>query len=171
MGTTHIWVFVWGWLWSGNKIFGWGKAASFFFHCSNSLLSGLLNTMLLHLAFDEVPCWLRWYRICLQRMSPGFSPWVGKIPWRREWLPTPVFLAGEFHGQRSLAGYSSWGHKESVCSWANSTFILTSTLNKLGWGKGGLMDSTTIAGGKLLLSPWMKKEKRKSECAKEKVRS
>jgi len=32
--------------------------------------------------------------------------WVGKIPWRREWLPIPVFLPGEFHGQRSLAGYS-----------------------------------------------------------------
>ena len=38
---------------------------------------------------------------------------VGKIPWRRERLPTPVFLPGEFHGQRSLAGYSPWGHKES----------------------------------------------------------
>ena len=36
-----------------------------------------------------------------------------KIPWRREWLPTSVFLPGEFHGQRSLAGYSPWGHKES----------------------------------------------------------
>ena len=39
--------------------------------------------------------------------------WVGKIPWRREWLPTPVFLPREFHGQKSLAGYSPWGHKES----------------------------------------------------------
>ena len=39
--------------------------------------------------------------------------WVGKIPWRREWQPTAVFLSGEFHGQRSLAGYNSWGHKES----------------------------------------------------------
>ena len=39
--------------------------------------------------------------------------WVRKIPWRRKWLPTPVFLPGEFHGQRSLAGYSPWGHKES----------------------------------------------------------
>ena len=38
---------------------------------------------------------------------------VRKIPWRREWLPTPVFLPREFHGQRSLTGYSSWGHKES----------------------------------------------------------
>ena len=36
-----------------------------------------------------------------------------KIPWRREWQPTPVFLPGEFHGQRSLAGYSPWGCKES----------------------------------------------------------
>ena len=42
-----------------------------------------------------------------------FDPWVGKIPWRRECLPTPVFLPGEFHGQRSLAGYSLRGGKES----------------------------------------------------------
>ena len=40
------------------------------------------------------------------------DPWVGKIPWRREWLPTPVFLSGEFHGQKSLAGYSPWSSKE-----------------------------------------------------------
>ena len=39
----------------------------------------------------------------------GFDPWVGKIPWRREWPPTPLFLPGESHGQRSLAGYSPWG--------------------------------------------------------------
>ena len=39
--------------------------------------------------------------------------WVGKIPWRREQLPTPVFLPGEFHGQRSLEGHSPWGRKES----------------------------------------------------------
>jgi len=41
----------------------------------------------------------------------GFNPWVRKIPWRTAWQPTPVFLPGEFHGQRSLAGYSSQGHK------------------------------------------------------------
>ena len=39
--------------------------------------------------------------------------WVGKSRWRRKWQPTPVFLPGEPHGQRSLAGYSPWGHKES----------------------------------------------------------
>ena len=38
---------------------------------------------------------------------------LGKIPWKREWQPTPVFLPREFHGQRSLAGYSQWGPKES----------------------------------------------------------
>ena len=43
----------------------------------------------------------------------GFSPWVGKIPWRRKWQPTLVFLPGESHGQRSLVGYSPWGCKES----------------------------------------------------------
>ena len=43
----------------------------------------------------------------------GFDPWVRKVPWRREWLPTLVFLPGESHGQRSLVGYSPWGRKES----------------------------------------------------------
>ena len=42
-----------------------------------------------------------------------FHPWVRKIPWRRTWQPTPVFLPGESHGQRSLAGYSPLGLKES----------------------------------------------------------
>ena len=38
----------------------------------------------------------------------SFNPWVGRIPWRRKWQPTPVLLPGEFHGQRSLAGCSPW---------------------------------------------------------------
>ena len=52
-------------------------------------------------------------RTCLQCGKPGLDPWDGKIPWRREWQPTAVFLPGEFRGQRSLAGYSPWGCKES----------------------------------------------------------
>ena len=48
-----------------------------------------------------------------QCRRPRFDPWVRKIPWRREWQPTPVFLPEESHGQRSLAGYSPWGHKDS----------------------------------------------------------
>ena len=46
-------------------------------------------------------------------MRLSFDPWVGKIPWRRVWQPTAVFLPGESHGQRSLAGYRPWGRKES----------------------------------------------------------
>jgi len=42
----------------------------------------------------------------------GFNLWVRKIPWRRKWQPTPVFLPEEFHGQRSLVGYSPWDCKE-----------------------------------------------------------
>jgi len=42
----------------------------------------------------------------------GFDPWVGKMSWRRNWQPTPVFLPGKSHGQRSMAGYSPWDHKE-----------------------------------------------------------
>ena len=43
--------------------------------------------------------------------DPGSVPWVRKTPGRREWQPTLVFLLGESHGQRSLVGYSPWGHK------------------------------------------------------------
>ena len=42
----------------------------------------------------------------------GFDPWVRKISWRKKWQPTPVFLPGKSLGQRSLAGYSPWGHRE-----------------------------------------------------------
>ena len=43
----------------------------------------------------------------------GFDPWIEEIPWRRKQQPTPVFLSEKSHGQRSLVGYSPWGHKES----------------------------------------------------------
>ena len=51
---------------------------------------------------------------CRRLKRHGFhpSPWVGKIPWRREWQPAPVFLPGQFQGQRSLAGCSPWGGTE-----------------------------------------------------------
>ena len=61
--------------------------------------------------------------ICLQCGTSGFSLWVGKIVWRREWQPTPVFSPGESHGQRSLAGYSPWGRKElDMTEWLHFHF-------------------------------------------------
>ena len=48
-------------------------------------------------------------RIHLHCRRPGFDPWIGKIPWKREWLPTLVFLPGEIHGERDLVGYTVHG--------------------------------------------------------------
>ena len=50
--------------------------------------------------------------ICLQCRSPEFDPWVGKIPWRRAWQPTPAFWPGTSQGQRSLEGCGPWSCKE-----------------------------------------------------------
>ena len=73
--------------------------------------------------WDECNCVVFWaffsfvvaqrLSVCLQCRRPRFDPWVGKIPWRRKWQPTPVFLPGESHGERRLLGYSPWGRKES----------------------------------------------------------
>ena len=49
---------------------------------------------------------------CRRCKRLGFYPWLRKMPWSRKWQPTPVFLPGKFHGQRSLADYSPWCHKE-----------------------------------------------------------
>ena len=49
---------------------------------------------------------------CRRHKRHRFDPWVGKIPWRRAWQLTAVVLPRESHGQRSLAGYSPWGHTE-----------------------------------------------------------
>ena len=49
---------------------------------------------------------------CRRHTRCGFDSWDGTIPWRRKWQPTPQLLPGKSHGQRSLEGYSPWGHKE-----------------------------------------------------------
>ena len=57
--------------------------------------------------------WLSSKRISLKCWRHRLDPWVGKILERRAWQPTPVYLPRESHGQRRLADYSPWGHKES----------------------------------------------------------
>ena len=54
-----------------------------------------------------------WENECIRQKRCRFDSWIGKMPWKRAWQPTPVFLPGESHGQRSLANYSPQGHKES----------------------------------------------------------
>ena len=76
------------------------------------------------------PWWLRWQRICLQCKRSGFHSSVRKIPWRREWLPTPIFLPGEFHEQRSLAGPPSPGDRRVGHDWGTLTFKDTQMISK-----------------------------------------
>ena len=85
-------------------------------------------------------CWLSKLRICLQCRRPRFDPWLGKIPWRREWLLTPVFLLGEFHWQKGLAGYSPCGRKEldttewlTLTLWKQNNYFLSG--KKKSWRK------------------------------------
>ena len=58
-----------------------------------------------------LPWWLRGKEFTCQSRRFGLDPWVRKIPWRRKWQPTPLFLPGESHGQRSLVGCSPWNHR------------------------------------------------------------
>ena len=65
---------------------------------------------------------------CRRGKNLEIDPWVGKIPCSRTWQPTPVFLPGEFHGQRSLVGYSPWGCKESdTTEWLTLSGLLCMT--------------------------------------------
>ena len=59
-----------------------------------------------------LPWWLRSKKPTCQYRRCGFDLRVGKIPWRRKWQPTPLFMPGTSHGQRKLVGYSPWGFEE-----------------------------------------------------------
>ena len=66
-----------------------------------------------HTHTQGLPSWLRRQTLCLQYKKPSFDPWVRKILWSRKWQPGPVFLPGNFHGQKILVRDSPWSHKES----------------------------------------------------------
>ena len=90
----------------------------------SALISSIENFFLFVLAFGVkgFPGGSDGQRFCQQCKRPEFDPWVGKIPWKRERLPSPVFGAGELHG------YSPWGHKESDMS-EQLSLHLTSLVN------------------------------------------
>ena len=78
--------------------------------CFQKALKHLMNTFLVVQTVKNLPAMETWNLPAnAEDKRLGFEPWVGKIPWRRKWQPTPVFLPEKFHGQRSVAGYSSWG--------------------------------------------------------------
>ena len=74
-----------------------------------------------HYIMTGLPWWLRWWRICSQCRRSRFNSWIGKIPRRRAWQLTPVYLPGEFHGQRNLVGYRSWGCRRVAHDWVTNT--------------------------------------------------
>ena len=79
-------------------------------HKESARLSDQVQFRVSRLLFKGFPWWLKWKRICVQCRRPGFNHWVGKMSWRREWQPTPVFLPGE----PCRPGYSPWGRKKQI---------------------------------------------------------
>ena len=71
--------------------------------------------------------WLSGKEFACQCRRCGFSPWVRKIPWRRKWQPTPVFLPGKSHGQRSLVDYKRIATTRSQKSWTQLSNKTTAT--------------------------------------------
>ena len=91
----------------------------------------LLQMAIFHsfLWLSTVPLWGFSGSSVVKSLPAMLETWVnllvGKIPWRREWQPIPIFLSGKSHGQRSLAGYSPWGHKRvgyDLSDWAHMRY-------------------------------------------------
>ena len=87
----------------------------FIYSCWPSIQPEFLVSLYFCWGLPRSPKWLRTClpMQCRRHKRRGFDPWVGKIPWRRKWQPTPVFLPGKSYGQGSLAGYSPWGCTDS----------------------------------------------------------
>ena len=90
-------------------------------------------------------------KLCLQCGRPGFNPWVRKIPCRRKWQPTSVFLPVKSHGQRNLAGYSPWsrrvGHEwvtSPCCGWRSALFLSNEPLLVPDWSKWKCQDTSSF---------------------------
>ena len=86
----------------------------------------------------ELPQWLRGKDVMQGAL---FYLWVEKIPWRRKWQPTPVFLPGKFHGQRNLVGYSPWGHKELATT---EQLHFHFSLSSIGGGNGNPLQCSCL---------------------------
>ena len=82
-------------------------------NCSKWNILNKVNFFFFALLVITMFHWLRQLSVCLQCGRPRFSPWIGKIPWRRKWQSTPGLLPGKSHGQRRVVGYSPWVRKES----------------------------------------------------------
>ena len=92
--------------------------------------SPIITGSILCLALCMSPCWWMSFpggsddrEFTCQCRRLWFSPWVKKVPWRRKWQPTPVFLPGRSQGQRSLVGYSPQGGKDTTEQLSTHTLL------------------------------------------------
>ena len=109
------------------------------------------------LAFLGLPGWLSGKESACQCRRHRFDPWVGEIPWRRKWQPTPVFLLGKFHGQRG-AWWGPWGSKELDMTEPVSTgFSLDVFLLSPTFPTCGLASQTIMVSVRGLSISWKKK--------------
>ena len=133
------------------------------------------------LSGKESVCQCSGHRRCRRRRRCGFKSWVGKIPWRRKWQTSPLFLPGEPHGQRSLVDYSPWGHKQSyttkhtqkenmkiftavlflvVGSWETICMSITEIMGKMWWMEyNAVIISSGLDHKNMLLQGRKKKKK------------
>ena len=88
------------------------------------MLSLQLSNIQYTIINSGLPWWLKWLTICLQCRRPGFDPWVGKIPWRRAWQPTPVFLLEESPWTQEPGGLQSMGSQRVRHDWAIKQSII-----------------------------------------------
>ena len=113
LSAFHRWGSRGSWRWTGTQSLIWLQIST----CTSVLLKLPLFANLL-CSFSHIAHTLWGFPggSAVKKLPPragdtGSIPGSGKIPWRRKWHPTPVFFPGKSHGQRSLAGYSPWGHK------------------------------------------------------------
>ena len=118
-----------------DKIFGYLDITHPLKTIKNSGFKETITGFFFHqvVKFGGLPQWLSGKESTCQCRRCGFNSWIGKIPWRRKWQPTPVFWPEKFHGQ-NLVGYSLWGYKE---------LDMTSQLNNNNNNKFGIINHGT----------------------------
>ena len=114
---TWVWVYSGNWWWTGRPGMLQSVRSQRVKRDWVTELTELTNFQMLSCGIKgvnmELPWWLSSKEYTCQRGRRGFDSWVEKIPWRRKWQPTPMFLPWKSLGQRSLAGYSPRGCKRA----------------------------------------------------------
>ena len=125
---SHVWLFVTLWTVACQHPLSMGLQARILEWVAMPSCSIKMYIMLLLLFFFKVRIWIGSW-IPLQCGSPGFHPWVGKIPWRRAWQPPPLFLPGESQWTEEPGGLQSMGLQRVGHNWVNKQ----STTKSVAW--------------------------------------